>query len=200
MQASTLRDSGPETSVRAATPDDAAALAEFINFAGEGLPVYLWERLAEPGETAWDVGRRRARRDVGAFSYRNAVVAERGGRVAAGLVTYRLADEPTEIDGETPAIFVPLLELENMVPGCWYVNVLAAYPEFRGQGLGSLLLDVAAQQARDNGARGEAIIVSDANHGARRLYERSGYRTVAERPMVKDDWQNPGTHWVLLKK
>ncbi len=52
---------------RRATPDDAAALAELINFAGEGLPLYLWERMAEPGETPWQVGRRRARREAGAF-------------------------------------------------------------------------------------------------------------------------------------
>ena len=71
---------------RAATPEDAAALAELIDLAGEGLPLYLWERMAEPGETAWDVGRRRARRESGAFSYRNAVVAERHGKTAGCLV------------------------------------------------------------------------------------------------------------------
>ena len=27
---------------RRATPEDAGALAELINFAGEGLPLYLW--------------------------------------------------------------------------------------------------------------------------------------------------------------
>ena len=189
-----------EIRYRQATPADAMALAELINFAGEGLPLYLWERMAEPGESAWDVGRRRARRDEGAFSYRNAVVAERGGRVVAGLVTYRVAEEPEVIDAETPGIFVPLLELENRVPGSWYVNVLAVYPLHRGRGLGGTLLEIAAEQARENGSRGESIIVSDANTGARRLYERSGYRFVDQRPMVKDDWENPGENWVLLAK
>jgi hypothetical protein len=40
-----------ELSFRWATPDDAAALAELINFAGEGLPLYLWTNMAEPGES-----------------------------------------------------------------------------------------------------------------------------------------------------
>ncbi len=185
---------------RQATPADAEALAKLINFAGEGLPLYLWERMAEPGESAWEVGRRRAQRDTGAFSYRNAVVAERGGQIVAGMVTYRVADEPEAIDAETPGIFVPLIELENMVPGSWYVNVLAVFPEQRGQGLGSKLLELAAEQARENGGKGESIIVSDANTGARRLYERSGYRFVDQRPMAKDDWENPGENWVLLVK
>lgn len=189
-----------EIRYRQATPADAGALAELINFAGEGLPLYLWERMAEPGESAWDVGRRRARRETGAFSYRNAVVAERAGRVVGGLVTYRVADEPETIDAETPGIFVPLIELENRVPGSWYVNVLAVYPLHRGRGLGGQLLEIAAEQARENDSRGESIIVSDANTGARRLYERVGYRTIDQRPMVKDDWENPGENWVLLVK
>lgn len=185
---------------RQATPADADALAELINFAGEGLPLYLWARMAEAGESAWDVGRRRAQRDSGAFSYRNAVVAERAGRVAGCLVAYAIPDEPEDIGPETPGIFVPLLELENLALGSWYVNVLAVYPEYRGQGLGSRLLEIATQQARDNGSRGESIIVSDANGGARRLYERAGYRWTAERPIVKDDWETPGRNWVLLLK
>ena len=79
-------------------PDDAKALAELINFAGEGLPLYLWDRMAEPGETAWDVGRRRARRDVGGFSWRNATVSEQEGSVAACLIGYLLPEAAPPID------------------------------------------------------------------------------------------------------
>jgi hypothetical protein len=45
-----------------------------------------------------------------------------------------------------------------------------------------------------------SIIVADTNTGARKLYERSGYREVARRRMVKEDWQHPGIDWVLLTK
>ena len=185
---------------RRAEPDDAAALAELINFAGEGLPLYLWERMAEPGETAWQVGRRRAQRETGGFSYRNAVVAEAGGAVASCLVGYPLDDTPAPIDADTPPMFLPLEELEQMAPGTWYVNVLATYPAQRGQGLGRALLGVAEGLAGETGKRGLSIIVSDANSGARRLYERCGYREIAQRPMVKEGWENPGRNWVLLTK
>ena len=70
-------------------------------------------------------------------------------------------------------MFVPLQELENLAPGTWYVNVLAAYPEERGKGHGTALLGVAEQLAADAGRRGLSIIVSDTNTGARRLYERA---------------------------
>lgn len=186
---------------RRATPDDAHALAELINFAGEGMPAYLWERMAEPGEGIWDVGRRRARREEGGFSYRNAIVLEEEGRVAACLIGYPVPEEPEPIDHERmPAMFVPIQELENLAPGTWYVFVLAAYPEHRGRGLGTRLLALADELAAAAGSRGLSIIVSDANPGARRLYERCGYRSVAERPMVKEEWQNAGLSWVLLVK
>ena len=48
--------------------------------------------------------------------------------------------------------------------------------------------------------RGMSIIVSDANTGARRLYERHGYSERASRTMVKDEWVNDGENWVLLVK
>ena len=192
--------SSPEIGIRPAAPGDAAELAVLINYAGEGLPVYLWERMAEPGETPWDVGKRRALREEGAFSYRNSFVAEQASEVVGALVGYRIADEPEVIDDTVPAMFVPLVELENLVPGTWYVNVLAVRPELRGKGVGSRLLDIAGERAAESGCTGQSIIVSDANRGARKLYERHGFRQVAERPMVKDDWDNPGRNWVLLEK
>ena len=95
---------------------------------------------------------------------------------------------------------MPLQELENLAAGSWYVNVLAAYPEHRGKGLGTALLDLAGAKALKLGRPSLSIIVSDANRGARRLYERCGYREAGRRAMLKEDWINPGTHWVLLTR
>ena len=185
---------------RRARPDDAQALAELVDFASEGLALYLWTKLAGPDGDPWAVGRERARREAGSFSYRHAVVLERDGRIVAGLIGYRLPDRPEPIPDSMPPMFVPLQELENLAPGTWYVNVLAAYPDQRSQGLGTELLAVADKLAAEAGSRGLSIIVSDANTGARRLYERAGYREVARRAKVKEDWQSPGKDWVLLVK
>jgi ribosomal protein S18 acetylase RimI-like enzyme len=196
-----MTDPAPNITIRPATPEDADALAQFINFAGEGMPLYLWERMAEEGETSWDVGRRRARREEGGFSYLNATIAEIDGKVAACLIGYPIPGTPETIDYETmPPMFVPLQELENLSPGSWYVNVLAAYPEYRGKGLGTRLLEVAQERAAQAQCKELSIIVSDANIGARRLYERCGYSERAAREMVKDDWVNEGRNWVLLVK
>jgi len=185
---------------RPATPADAPVLAELVNYAGEGLPLYLWNKMKEPGETAWDVGLRRAARDQGSFSYRNAVLIERDGKAAGSLIGYGIAAAPEPVTDDIPPMFRPLQELENLAPDTWYVNVLAVLPDCRGLGLGGRLLVLAEDIGRAEGKAGMSIIVSDANTGARRLYERLGYRTIDQRPMVKDDWENPGENWVLLVK
>ena len=38
------------------------------------------------------------------------------------------------------------------------------------------------------------------NFGARRLYEKHGYREFASRPMVKNNWINAGVNWILLTR
>jgi len=187
-----------EAPFRRAMPDDAPALAELVDIAGEGLPFYLWSKMAQSGESVWEVGRRRAVREAGSFSFRNAIVAEVDGVVVASLIGYPLPDRPEPIDDRMPAMFVPLQELENLAPGTWYVNVLATFAAYRGRGYGTRLLGIAERLAAAAGRSGLSIIVSDANVGARRLYERCGCAEVATRPMVKEGWDNPGENWILL--
>ena len=189
-----------EPPFRRATPNDVQAMTDFVDFASEGLALYLWTKMAGPGDDPWAFGRERAGRETGAFSYRNTIVAEHDGRSVAGLIGFALPDHAEPVPDTMPAMFVPLQELENMAPGTWYVNVLAAYPEHRGRGYGGALLAVADRLAEATGNRGLSIIVADTNTGARKLYERSGYREAGKRRMVKEDWQHPGTDWVLLTK
>jgi ribosomal protein S18 acetylase RimI-like enzyme len=189
-----------ERPFRYATPGDAAAMADLVNFASEGLALHLWTSIAPPGVDPWSIGRERAEREAGGFSYRNTVLAEADGGVAAALIGYALPDAPEPMPAHLPPIVVPLEELEQLAPGTWYVNVLAAYPEQRGNGWGTALLGLAEHFGRATGRRGMSIIVADSNTGARRLYERCGYREAARRPMIKNSWQHPGAAFVLLTK
>lgn len=185
---------------RRAITADANDMAELVNIAGHGLPLYLWGKVAQPGQSAWDVGRERAQHGTGGFAYRNTVVREVDGKVAACLIGYPLASSPAPIDEDVPPMLVPLLELEHEVPGTWYINVLAAYPEYRGAGLGTDLLGIAGRLATDTDCSGMSLITSDANAGARRLYERHGFSAYATRPIVKEQWEHAGDHWVLMLK
>jgi ribosomal protein S18 acetylase RimI-like enzyme len=185
---------------RRATSNDATDMAELVNIAGDGLPLYLWAKKALPGQSAWDVGRERASRGMGGFAYRNTIVREELGKTTACLIGYPLRDSPELSAEDIPAMLVPLLELERLVPNSWFINVLATYPEYRGKGFGSELLRIAETLASDSECAGMSLIMSDGNAGARRLYERHGYREHATRPIVKEDWTHSGRNWELMVK
>ncbi|MCB1497085.1 MAG: GNAT family N-acetyltransferase [Bauldia sp.] len=188
-------------SIRPATLRDATHLAALVDIAGEGLATYFWGQMADVGQSPFEVGRIRARRDQGAFTWRNAHVAEIGGEVAGALVGYRIADDAADEDlSETSEIVRPLAELEALAPGRWYVNVLAVFPEFRGNGLGTLLLRKADEVGRRDAPAGMAIIVASENQGALRLYEKVGYRTIARRAVFPYPGNRRGGDWVLLTK
>lgn len=185
---------------RPATKADARLLAELVNEAAHGLTFYWWSKFAQPGETPWDVGQRRTVQEDSDFSYRNATIIEQDGAGAGCLIGYVIPDTANPITPYTPALFRPLLELENLALGTWYINVLAVLPGFRDMGLGTKLLQKAEEIAAQRRKQGLSLIVSDANPGARRLYERSGYRNCEARPMIKEGWVNEGQYWILMKK
>ena len=186
--------------IREARASDAAHLVQFINMAADDLPLHFWRGSVGPGGDPWAYGRERAARETGNFSYRNAWLAEVDGEVAACLLGYPAEDEPAPIAPDTPPIFVPLLQLEALAPGSWYLNVLATYAQHRGKGLGSALLAKAEAVARAAGHQAISLIAEDTHQDALRLYRSKGYREVARRPVVKGDWQVDATEWVLLVK
>ncbi len=185
--------------LRPAGPNDALSLVEIAEMASEGMVTHVWQDMAGPGETPRDVGLRRAMRGEGAFSHVNATLANLGGTVQGGLIGYPLG-RPQEIGKDMPAMFVPLQELENLAARSWYVNVLAVMPYWRSHGIGTRLLFEAERQARDQGCARLSIIVSSANAGARRMYERFGFQIQADRPMGPGAWKTAATHWQLLLK
>jgi len=187
--------------IRPARKADAAALAILVDIAGEGMPSYMWSRMHEPGQSAFEVGRARAAREEGGFSYRNATVAETDGEVAACLVDYRLDDpyDPGDLDA-LPEMVRPLVELEAKAPGSWYVNVLATFAEFRGHGIGARLLALAEERGREQRATSASMIVASENTGAMRLYARSGYKEVARARVVEFPGCAHSGDWVLMVK
>jgi GNAT superfamily N-acetyltransferase len=172
---------------RRARKEDARAMAELLEIAAEGIATWLWQQSAGPGQSPLEVGAARAAREDATFSYRNAVLAERNGVVAALLLAYPLPEpDPAEVAAieDVPPLLRPLCELEWQVPGSFYINALAARPDLQGQGLGSGLLDIADGLAAEAGCDRLSIQVFEQNCGAVRLYLRRGYSIVDSRPII----------------
>ena len=186
--------------IREALASDADHLVRFINMAADDLPLHFWRKSVGPDGDPWAYGRERAARDQGNFSYSNAWIAELDGEVAACLLGYPGEVEPCTIEPGTPEIFIPLLELEALAPGSWYLNVLATHDAYRGKGLGSALLAHAEAVAAAAGHAEISLIAEDTHRDALRLYTAKGYREIARRPVVKEDWAVDASEWILFTK
>ena len=187
-------------SIREATPADADHLVRFVNMAADDLPLHFWRKTAGPDGDPLAIGRDRAMRDTGGFSWRNAWMAEVDGTVAGCLLGYPAEVDPDPIDPDTPAIFVPLIALERLAPGSWYLNVLATDAACRGRGVGTTLLARAEVAALAAGCPAISLIAADTHGDALRLYAAHGYRAVDRRPVVKDDWRVDAETWILFTK
>jgi len=170
---------------RQATKADCRAIAELALMAGEGIPAYFWEQSRQPGQAIEDVGAQNAASDTENFSWRNVHLAVNGSAVAGMLLAYRLADaENAEDLAAFPAFIRPLIELERCVPGSFYVNMLATYPKYRNQAVGTTLMGLADKLAANAGCSLLSVEVFEQNAGALRLYQRLGYTIVDKRPVV----------------
>lgn len=159
-----------------------------MEIAGEGIPTYLWSLSVKEGQSPTDVGSERVAREDTNFSYRNAVVVQEGGEVVAMMLAYRLPQSSDAVDlDELPEVVRPLIELELLAPGSFYINALATLPEYRRQGLGFRLLATANDAATEAGCEESSLEVFEQNEGAVRLYERHGYRIIARRAAVPHD-------------
>jgi len=187
--------------IRKAQPGDASELAVLMNIAGDGIPACLWEQMAGPGADVMAFAAGRVARSEGNFSYTNAHVALRGNSIAGMLLGYRLPDPPgASPPDDVPPVVRPLLELEAMVPGSWYVNAVATVAAFRGQGVGRSLMELAERLAVASNARAVSLIVGDGNEGALRLYARLGYQPAGRRPIVALPRFPHAGEWILMRK
>jgi ribosomal-protein-alanine N-acetyltransferase len=76
-----------------------------------------------------------------------------------------------------------------------HVNNVAVRPEFRGQGIGSLLLQTTLDQARKRDAKMAQLEVRAGNAEAQKLYQRCGFTTVGRR---KNYYRGPTEDALLM--
>ena len=86
-----------DLSIRPGQRRDAADLAVLVDIAAEGMASYMWRETAGIGESPVSIGRARALREEGGFSYRNAYMAEIDGEVAGTMVGYPLFGESSDL-------------------------------------------------------------------------------------------------------
>lgn len=172
------------TTFRPAAPEDSRRIAELFRISSDGVVDYVWMTLAPeyPGLEPIEIGALRYAREDSNFSYKNCVVAEREGEVIGQLCTYPIEANAEEPDGPIDPVLEPYDRLE--IPGSLYISSLAVLDGFRGMGLGTKMLSIARDQARQRDLDALSLIVFEQNTGALRLYQREGFREVDRAPVV----------------
>jgi ribosomal protein S18 acetylase RimI-like enzyme len=94
------------------------------------------------------------------------LLAELEGQVVGQVIVQLGTSHPAIADGETTG----------------YLHALRVRPGHRNRGVGTALLEEAEKQLRGLGYRQVAIAAAKENPRARKLYERFGFRAIAEDP------------------
>jgi ribosomal protein S18 acetylase RimI-like enzyme len=174
---------------RPATAADSRFIVEMIDISSDGVALIDWTQTAQAAgdRTPLDIGAECYACDQGDYSYRNCWLAEAAGRRAGALLSFPMPARDTAdvvsappIDGSD--VFAPYKYLE--APETWYVCGVALLPEYRGRGIGTQLMRIAAQQAREHGYDRLSLVVFEQNTGALRLYRRLGYQVIDRAPIV----------------
>ena len=169
---------------RAAVREDSRTIAELFSISSDGVVDYVWMTLAPeyPGLEPVEIGAVRYASGEGNFSYTNCVVAEREGEVIGQLCTYPVVASTEDPDETVDPILEPYGRLE--IPGTLYVSSLALFDGFRGMGLGTRMLSIARDQARERDLDALSLLVFEQNTGAVKLYRREGFREVDRAAVV----------------
>lgn len=168
----------PAYRLRAAVPDDAAALAELILLAGGGVYEFQLDGLF--GDAALsDVLASGICGVAGNFSHRHMFVVE---DAASGAVVGVAHGYPTEWMRTLDRSFIPPDRLAHLAPfealqdwDTYFVSALAVSPAWRRRGLGAALLDALADKARAGGFPRLSLHVWADNAAALAFYAKAGF-------------------------
>jgi ribosomal protein S18 acetylase RimI-like enzyme len=191
--------------IRPAIKADATEVALLVNIATHGGVGMGWrnDARAEGTYDPAEVGRLDMLDESSDLNWRNAYMAESDGEIVGMVLGY---PEPDVMPPMPPvpraATFLrPIVELEWLAGGKWFLSMLAVHTTWRGKGIGGKLIALAEEKRAETGRSGLALIVEDKNTGARQLYERDGFSVAAARPMQQyPDGTQPGKDWLLMVK
>lgn len=164
--------------VRWATADDADFVAETIRDVSEGVIDFLLDG-ALPLTTSTGLLKLIFGKGVEPYTYNHVLMVDVAGRPAGMIFAYDAKYQvvPAVMEGFLAKEKVDAVRhlLEAKRPDAMWVNTLWVHPDFRGQGLSSLIISLAADFARDTGFSSLALHCWKDNERAARFYAKQGF-------------------------
>ena len=182
-----------EIVVRSAKPtiEEGLAYAKFLDQAADGFIRFML------GPKFADVIADTFATPTHDFSFQNVLVAEKNSVIVGSVAGYT-AEQHSDCSDEVlrkargfsalrmslvQSIFGPLWRFLNSLENDdFYLQSIAVAPEYRGEGIGSILFDAMEKRASSTAATRFVLDVAAKNDGARRLYERCGMTVQARWP------------------
>ena len=143
---------------KAASGPDAASDRDFVQALGRRTVMSSVGSLRRPTKPAARAAFERLCDIVADQSHVTFIAHEKAERVGFLLLLDELPDEVTLLDQG-------------------FIAYMAVEPNWQGTGVGGALLTAAEDEARRRGLPFMALMVTEENEAARRLYEHAGYRT-----------------------
>jgi ribosomal protein S18 acetylase RimI-like enzyme len=168
---------------RPAEKADSAKIAELINIASDGIVEYLFHDLV-PKMTPVQIMAYNLENDNYLHSYKSAIVAADGANVVGMALSY-----PSSYHKITDEMrgFFPIERLEHLsdfysshVPDSWFLDALGVDQTYRMKGIGTRLVELTKERAKDNGYGILSLIAFADNSPALALYKVLGFRVVQE--------------------
>jgi len=168
--------------VRPARGSDSVDIARLMFMSSDGIAEYIWAPHVVGRGSLIAVGTQRCARDDVPFSYRNCLIAEQGGRIAGSLHGVAMPlpfDENDPLEDDDP-VLQQLLRFSDR--NSLEIRGLAVYPEFRGQGAATMLIETAALQAREQGLARLSVICFVANESSISFFRHMGFTEARRGP------------------
>lgn len=182
----TFRDATP-------TVDEGLAFARYLDEAAEGFFRFAL------GRRSIDIIAKAFVQPDHDLSHQNVVFAERDSGIVGMFSGYTA--EQHRRSTRTPlkeaagrwnlrmrfvlTLFAPLMKIiDSISDGDFYLQAIAVDRELRGEGIGSMLMDLIEERASASGAARLALDVSGKNGDARRFYERCGFAIESRWPRL----------------
>ena len=172
--------------IRNAKKEDAAAIAPLILVILKDMDLPFLLKYGE--EKTLEVSEEAITDPDYRYSYTRGIVDEREGKVAGIVYGYTdeeepIIDQPLEKILQKHGIYeqVKMFTDRETFPDEWYLDSICVSEEFRGQGIGSSLLEALPPIVKKQNRDVIGLSCDKQNPQARKLYERHGFTVIGER-------------------
>jgi len=167
---------------RAAAQTDAPAIAPLTVLASGGMIEFLFQDFAPTTRDLLDVLTIAIANHFGELSYRNTTVAIADGVMVGMANSYPAAKHrmtETMKNFFAPERLVVIQDFyQSRVEGSFYLSTIAVKPEFRCQGIGTQLLKMTQNRAKEEGFSHLSLIVWSDNLTAIHFYKKQAFEEV----------------------